>query len=382
VANIEDLLLYFLQEQEGWQEGIRIQRRYVERSRHCHLMFSADFGYDVTDEAVPGLEDMEIDEVEPNPMPARRKSVGGGSGLKKAQPATPTTTSARRSKRRQAEPEPQVDSNEDSLDEDEDDYEDEDDDDVPFSAQEKAKATKTTDAEGSSANAMASLFGSLPRSGEVSTAELERIQALMNTLTGAGAGGFFGSGGRASGGRSETWTTMLKDLKSPKPASRYSALQEATTTIALAQEDQFHYFPWEDAVKVFLGLMSGKPIIDGKAEETTKAKVADVEDVEDDFDSMTEEQQMMYAMALSSGGKMPSADAELDPEQDQQAQLLACRCLQNLMMASEGHGMTAGYIVRNGGVKVLCDKLTSIENIELAEQVIVVSIYRFLRRCG
>lgn len=179
------------------------------------------------------------------------------------------------------------------------------------------------------------------------------------------------------GARSDTWTKMLKDLKSPKPASRYSALQEATTTIALAQEDQFHYFPWEDAVKVFLGLMSGKPIVDGADEEKAKSEPAveaeaDVDqDVEDDFDSMTEEQQMMYAMALSSGGKMPSVDAELDPEQDQQAQLLACRCLQNLMMSSEGHGMTAGYIVRNGGVKVLCDKLTSIENIELAEQVIV-----------
>ena len=317
---------------------------------------------------------MEVDEVEPNPMPARRKSAGGQTP-KKIQPATPTSTSARRSKRRQAEPEPQVDSNEESLDEDEDedDYEDEDDDGVPFSAQEKAK-TKTGDAEGSSASAMASLFGSLPRSGEVSTAELERIQALMNTLTGAGAGAFFGGGGRAAGGRSEIWTTMLKDLKSPKPASRYSALQEATTTIALAQEDQFHYFPWEDAVKVFLGLMSGNPITDGTAEETNEIKAVEVDDAEDDFDSMTEEQQMMYAMALSSGGKPPSADAELDPEQDQQAQLLACRCLQNLMMASEGHGMTAGYIVRNGGVKVLCDKLTSIENIELAEQVIVVSI--------
>ncbi|KAH8087913.1 hypothetical protein HD553DRAFT_269487 [Filobasidium floriforme] len=192
----------------------------------------------------------------------------------------------------------------------------------------------------------------------------------MNTLTGAGGGAFFG-GGRMGGARSDTWTKMLKDLKSPKPASRYSALQEATTTIALAQEDQFHYFPWEDAVKVFLGLMSGKPIVEGKSDDESKDEGAVEAHDEDDFDSMTEEQQMMYAMALSSGGKMPSADAELDPEQDQQAQLLACRCLQNLMMSSEGHGMTAGYIVRNGGVKVLCDKLTSIENIELAEQVIV-----------
>jgi E3 ubiquitin-protein ligase TRIP12 len=196
----------------------------------------------------------------------------------------------------------------------------------------------------------------------------------MNTLTGAGGGAFFG-GGRMGGARSDTWTKMLKDLKSPKPASRYSALQEATTTIALAQEDQFHYFPWEDAVKVFLGLMSGKPIVEGKSDDEGKDEGAVEAHDEDDFDSMTEEQQMMYAMALSSGGKMPSADAELDPEQDQQAQLLACRCLQNLMMSSEGHGMTAGYIVRNGGVKVLCDKLTSIENIELAEQVIVVSHY-------
>lgn len=35
-------------------------------------------------EVVPGLEDMEVDEVEPNPMPARRKSAGGQSGKKSA----------------------------------------------------------------------------------------------------------------------------------------------------------------------------------------------------------------------------------------------------------------------------------------------------------
>jgi hypothetical protein len=316
---------------------------------------------------------MEVDEVEPNPMPDRRKSASG-QGSKKAQPITPTSTGVRRSKRRQAEPEPHADSDEDLMNENEEDYEDEDDDEVSFSQQDKAKSTKAVEGESSSANAISSLFGSLPRAGEVSAAELERIQALMNTLAGAsgGAGGFFG-GGRLGGGRSEIWTSMLKDLKSPKPSSRYAALQEATTTIALAQEDQFHYFPWEDAVKVFLGLMSGKPITEGKVEETIKDESAEEEEAEDDFDSMTEEQQMMYAMALSSGGKPPSGDSELDPEQDQQAQLLACRCLQNLMMASEGHGLTAGIIVRNGGVKVLCDKLTSIENIELAEQVIVVS---------
>lgn len=330
-------------------------------------------------DVVPGLEDMDVDEVEPNPMPTRRKSAGGQGG-KKSAPVTPVATSARRSKRRQAEPEPHAGSDDDSAEEDEDDYEDEDDEDeIPKQAKAKGKTTESGEGAGAgaaaaSANAMSSLFGSLPRSGEVPAAELERIQALMNTLTGAGGGAFFG-GGRMGGARSDTWTKMLKDLKSPKPASRYSALQEATTTIALAQEDQFHYFPWEDAVKVFLGLMSGKPIVEGKSDDESKDEGAVEAHDEDDFDSMTEEQQMMYAMALSSGGKMPSADAELDPEQDQQAQLLACRCLQNLMMSSEGHGMTAGYIVRNGGVKVLCDKLTSIENIELAEQVIVVSHY-------
>jgi hypothetical protein len=327
-------------------------------------------------ELFAGTGGIDLDEIEPNPMPSRRKSAGGttpGGSKKNAVPTTPTAAAgSRRSKRRQAEPEVHDSEEEDVEIEDSDDYEDVDEDDdedeIPVKRGGKNKgADKPTDQ--TPAGALAGILGSLPRVGEASSAELERLQALMNTLAG-GSGGIFGRTGMG-GPRSEVWTNMLKDLKDPKASNRYSALQEATTTIALAEEDQFHRFPWEEAVKVFLGLMSGKPITD---DSSKSAKIEPVVDEnEEDFDMMTEEQQMRFAMALSSGGEMPSMDSDLDPDQEQQAQLLACRCLQNLMMSSEGHGMTAGYIVRNDGVKVLCSKLTSIDNIELAEQVIVVS---------
>lgn len=344
-----------------------------------------------TDGMTVGTED-----TEPNPMPTpRRKSAGGTASRKNSQPTPGSVSGAsgggRRSRRRQAEPEPHFDDHDDDEDDEQeyniDDIEnidDEGDDDVD------------EDEDDAGEDPMSGLFGSLARPGDMSADDLSRFQTLMNTLA---SGGLYGRQSSSQSAYRTVWDTMLKDLKNQSPAKRYEALQEATTTIALAQEDSFSYFPWEEAVKVFLGLVSGHPIVDQEANQDKKGKKAkkDLDDDSDedeadtvqvkggsedgfdahDFESMTEEEQMRYAMALSSGSADPASmakggsDLPLDPEQDQQAQLLACRCLQNLMMSSEGHGMTAGYIVRNDGVKVLCQKLQTIENIELAEQVIV-----------
>jgi hypothetical protein len=67
-------------------------------------------------------------------------------------------------------------------------------------------------------------------------------------------------------------------------------------------------------------------------------------------------------------GADPSAD-------DLEGQLLACRCLANLMEALPGSAHT---VVHHGGVPVLCSKLLEIQYIDLAEQSISVRSFFFL----
>ena len=63
-------------------------------------------------------------------------------------------------------------------------------------------------------------------------------------------------------------------------------------------------------------------------------------------------------------------------DEDLEAQLLACRCLANLMEALPGCGHTLVY---HGAIPVLCSKLIEISYIYLAEQTLIVS-FAFDRR--
>ena len=73
------------------------------------------------------------------------------------------------------------------------------------------------------------------------------------------------------------------------------------------------------------------------------------------------------ALALSSGGAYTG-------DENPEAQVLACRCLANLMEARPG---VAHTVVYHGAIPVLCSKLIEISCIDLAEQTLSVSIFFF-----
>ena len=85
----------------------------------------------------------------------------------------------------------------------------------------------------------------------------------------------------------------------------------------------------------------------------------------EDEDGDDEDSALAAALAMSAGGA-PAGDENLE------AQLLACRCLANLMEALPGVGHTLVY---HGAIPVLCSKLLEISFIDLAEQTLLV---RFL----
>ena len=71
------------------------------------------------------------------------------------------------------------------------------------------------------------------------------------------------------------------------------------------------------------------------------------------------------ALALSSGGAYTG-------DENPEAQVLACRCLANLMEALPG---VAHTVVYHGAIPVLCSKLIEISYIDLAEQTLSVSAF-------
>jgi E3 ubiquitin-protein ligase TRIP12 len=184
-----------------------------------------------------------------------------------------------------------------------------------------------------------------PGGGAEAEALLRDARGLFGGLYGLGA---FGGG---AGGGSSKWKRILKELKSPVPNVRMEALNDAVNELAISMEDQLASFPLDAAVKQFIAIMDGKPIIERPPGEEEDDHMGDYEG---------EDAELAAALALSAGGVMPD-------EEDQQAQILACRCLANLM---EAMPHAAHTVVAHGAVKVLCSKLTEIQYIELAEQAL------------
>nr|VWO96177.1 MADS box protein [Ganoderma boninense] len=83
------------------------------------------------------------------------------------------------------------------------------------------------------------------------------------------------------------------------------------------------------------------------------------EDDEDDGVEQDEDAALAAALAMSTGGGAYPGDENLE------AQVLACRCLANLMKALPGFTRTVVY---HDAIPVLCSKLIEISYIELAEQ--------------
>jgi E3 ubiquitin-protein ligase TRIP12 len=137
------------------------------------------------------------------------------------------------------------------------------------------------------------------------------------------------------------------------PTTRLLALQELAEVLSMSTEDTLASFPVESAVRALVRVLGGS----GRGE--------DEDAPDDDADAeMDESAQLAAALALSGGGSAYAGDE--NPE----AQVLACRCLANLMEALPGCAHT---IVYHGAIPVLCSKLIEISYIDLAEQTLSVS---------
>ncbi|KAF8519043.1 hypothetical protein BU17DRAFT_48078 [Hysterangium stoloniferum] len=143
--------------------------------------------------------------------------------------------------------------------------------------------------------------------------------------------------------------TILNNIKpAADPTTRLVALQELSEVLSISTEDTLSgYFQVDAFVKELVKIMGGK----GEAAHD------DDEDVPHAHD---EDVALAAALAMSAGGAFPGDD-------NLEAQVLACRCLANLMEAMPGSAHTVVY---HGAVPVLCSKLVEISYIDLAEQTL------------
>ncbi|GAB1518382.1 Ubiquitin fusion degradation protein 4 [Rhizoctonia solani] len=141
--------------------------------------------------------------------------------------------------------------------------------------------------------------------------------------------------------------TILNNIKpSASPTVRLMALQELSEILSMSTEDTLAgYFQVDSFVGELVRIMGGKDTGGDDDDEAVN---------EDDEDAS-----LAAALALSAGG-FPGDD-------NLEAQVLACRCLANLMEALPGCAHTVVY---HGAVPVLCSKLIDIQYIDLAEQTL------------
>jgi E3 ubiquitin-protein ligase TRIP12 len=85
-------------------------------------------------------------------------------------------------------------------------------------------------------------------------------------------------------------------------------------------------------------------------------------DEDNDAGERDEDAALAAALAMSSG--------DYHGDENLEAQVLACRCLANLMEALPG---VAHTVVYHGAIPVLCSKLIEISYIDLAEQTLSVN---------
>ena len=151
--------------------------------------------------------------------------------------------------------------------------------------------------------------------------------------------------------------TILNNIR-PKsdPTTRLLSLQELSELLSMSNEDSLSgYFSADAYVKELVHIMGGP----------RKSDDEDGNDGEGDSDlPQDEDAALAAALAISGGGFMG--------EENLEEQLLACRCLANLIEAMPGSAYT---LVHNGAVAVLCSKLLAIQFIDLAEQTISVRLF-------
>ena len=146
--------------------------------------------------------------------------------------------------------------------------------------------------------------------------------------------------------------TMLNNIKSTaSPTTRLVTLQELSELLSISTEDTLAgSFQVEEFVRELVKILGGRGVNED-----------DDEDGGDDEDHDSDAA-LAAALAISAGGNYQGDD-------NLEAQMLACRCLANLMEALPG---VAHTVVYHGAIPVLCSKLIEISYIDLAEQTLSV----------
>lgn len=162
----------------------------------------------------------------------------------------------------------------------------------------------------------------------------------------------FGSYMMSLGSRLKNLLTNIK--ATADPTTRLLTLQELSELLSISTEDTLAgSFPVESFVKELVRILGGKGNDEGGEDD----------DGEEDGGEMDEDAQLAAALAMSTGGQYQG-------DENPEAQVLACRCLANLMEALPG---VAHTVVYHGAIPVLCSKLVEISYIDLAEQTLSVS---------
>lgn len=155
-------------------------------------------------------------------------------------------------------------------------------------------------------------------------------------------------------GLSSRLKTMLNNIKtSADPTTRVVTLQELSELLSISTEDTLAgSFQVDAFVRELVKILGGT------------GNAADDGDDDDDDDSheQDEDAQLAAVLALSGGGQYQG-------DENLEAQVLAARCLANLMEALPG---VAHTVVYHGAIPVLCSKLIEISYIDLAEQTLSV----------
>lgn len=145
---------------------------------------------------------------------------------------------------------------------------------------------------------------------------------------------------------------LLQNIRSKDMSVKMVALQELSEILSMSTEDTLAgYFSVDAFVKELVKCLRG----------SAHAAAAGLEGLDEDDE---------YAMAEAIAAAADAADTGEGGSEDEM-QLLACRCLANLIEAMPA---AAGNVVANGAVSVLCEKLLNITVIDLAEQTIAVSV--------
>lgn len=190
--------------------------------------------------------------------------------------------------------------------------------------------------------------------GRVSSSDAGPIPGGMDEATALAIFGDYRQFGSYMMSLSSRLKTMLNNIKpSADPTTRLLTLQELSELLSISTEDTLAgSFQVEQFVKELVKILGGR----GADED---------EDDEDDPAERNEDAALAAALAMSSGGAYQG-------DENLEAQVLACRCLANLMEALPG---VAHTVVYHGAIPVLCSKLIEISYIDLAEQTLSVSLF-------